>query len=225
MRKNDNELFKATELFKASIELMNQMQPETLAKLFLRATAAVCVSTPAVDAGNVAGTTTPWGAVSSAFTTTEVQQFAAKMKLKVERFYALLEAFGFVVQRAALAQLTPARLATLLMDDALGLRGPQAAALASVWEKEADSVITFIGTRTIGAPDILTGTDWQVHLQVGQKTKSHQMDPVAILQLSLAQHQQKSGDDEPLRIELAPDELSNLFRDLEQVQCQLDALG
>ena len=75
------------------------------------------------------------------------------------------QACTYIFQKAAYFKLKPTDLVRRLVQT-LKMEKEQSTMFGQVWSKEASELTEKLSKHTLGGPLVLTGTDWQVALQV-----------------------------------------------------------
>ena len=79
--------------------------------------------------------------------------------------HLLIKACTYIFQKAAYFKLKPTDLVRRLVET-LKMNKEQSTIFGQVWSKEASALTEKLSKHTLGGPLVLTGTDWQVALQV-----------------------------------------------------------
>ena len=124
-------------------------------------------------------------AAEKIFSDKDLEQLAKMMKLSSEQLEMTLEvrvlsnyssdsnspsnyhtqACTYIFQKAAYFKLKPTDLVRRLVQT-LKMEKEQSTMFGQVWSKEASELTEKLSKHTLGGPLVLTGTDWQVALQV-----------------------------------------------------------
>ena len=96
----------------------------------------------------------------------------------------VLDACAYIFEQAAYQAIGPEKLGANLLD--VGLEEEQAQAAVNVWRVEAGALLSKLRTMTLGGPKILTGSNWRMHLQMGQSGLTRLSDPCAVFEMASA---------------------------------------
>ena len=70
----------------------------------------------------------------------------------------------------------------------------QATAFAETWRKHRTDILSELGEQTLGGPLVLEDAHWQFHLRGSDMRKAVRQEPVALLQMQIADVDDKVCD-------------------------------
>jgi len=130
-------------------------------------------------------------------------------------------ALAFVYERAASQGASPEALTKAL--SAAGAGEALAGLAGEIWRELGPALLQRLKQIPFGAPEVLTGVNWQVNVPIsGSEASVPEPRPSALFDLELT-----GGSSEPrhVKMQLSAQELQGFFDKVELIQEQLDALS
>ncbi|GMI37170.1 hypothetical protein TeGR_g10320 [Tetraparma gracilis] len=157
------------------------------------------------------------------FTDEELDKLSAQFSLTVPELNDCLSALHYSFSQCAYSSVSPENLAATL--SAASLSTEHAEVMSASWGKEAAGVVKRIrDASALGAPKVLTSTDWSLSIAMSSSDLKNTKQASARFELNL-DRPNGGGDPECVTMELQHEELYDLFKKLEDVQESLDALS
>ena len=216
--------FRKTESFESGVEAVNAVDPQKLYPLLER-------------------TVTKLPLQEEVLTKEEMDQFVARFTLTTQEAERILRFCTFIFSKALETQSTEQALAISLKES--GVAEQHCLAFATAWKREKDQVIKRVKKKNFSGPCTLESVDWKVHLEVKKgsaeepstttaaeaKKPATTIIPKAVFQLEL-KDQSKAQDNmdmgnattKTVSLEFDRSQLEQLYKNVEEIQSQLDAL-
>lgn len=174
------------------------------------------------------------------FTEAEEEQLCEMFDLSDTELRSVLEALSYAFEQAAYHTIRPPVLTPLLVET--GMDEPHASCVAEVWEDGAAGLVRNLREYTTTGSNTLTGSQYRLHLQMGDSTLTRLQHPCALFELSLGSphgcgvktasecgggggEAAKRTGGEKVAVEFNHAELYDFFLKLERIQEQIDALS
>jgi len=160
------------------------------------------------------------------FNEAERDQLRSLFALSDRDLETVLQACAYIYQQAAYHTIHPRALASTLTD--AGMDEDHAKAMSQVWAEGATDFVNELKKHTMSGPSQLTGSQYRLHLMLGETELTRIQDPTALFEFSLGNpdaSNEEDRKDESVIVEFSHSELYALFQKLESVQGQLDRLS
>eukprot|EP00499_Haloplacidia_sp_CaronLabIsolate_P013263 CAMPEP_0196775248 /NCGR_PEP_ID=MMETSP1104-20130614/3912_1 /TAXON_ID=33652 /ORGANISM="Cafeteria sp., Strain Caron Lab Isolate" /LENGTH=205 /DNA_ID=CAMNT_0042145415 /DNA_START=35 /DNA_END=652 /DNA_ORIENTATION=+ len=197
-------IFASTSTFSAALGLINDVDPALMTKLLSR------IATGLATKGKV-------------FTEEEQLQLRELLHVSAQDLRTVLDAATYVFEQAGYHSLKPDVLRRHLAG--AGMAEAQAETFHAVWGTHGTAVLEALRARTLGGPQVLRDSKWQLQLQLGQRGITKLKEPSVLFELGLGDADPSASVKEKVTVEFSHRELSSFFDSIERIQEQLDTLG
>lgn len=160
------------------------------------------------------------------FNDKEREQLCNLFTLSESDLETVLQACAYVYEQAAYHTIHPNNLNQAMLD--AGMDDEHAQVIATVWSENATSFVAELKKHTMAGPQQLLGSEYQLHLTMGDSELTRLQEPKAIFDFRLGNPDASNAEDretQSVPIEFSHAQLRDFFMQLEKVQEQLDTLS
>mmetsp|Transcript_9765 Transcript_9765/g.14280 ORF Transcript_9765/g.14280 Transcript_9765/m.14280 type:complete len:211 (-) Transcript_9765:36-668(-) len=170
----------------------------------------------------VAASTFSADGMSAAFTESQKQQLATKLKINPELMQLCVDAsvyiFGKAIYNNASSKVFTANLVEI------GLKEEVAALFVDLWKASRSDVVTRLADQSLGGPYILKECQWQLGFKTAEANLGVQQETRAIFDFSTV-NVDDAEDKSDFTVEFTHPELYQFFRHLDNIQRAIDTAG
>jgi len=160
------------------------------------------------------------------FSDAEREQLCEMFSLNATDMETVLQACAYVFEQAAYHIIRPDVLSEQLHE--AGMDDEHCEAISTVWAESATEFVGKLKQQTMSGPLQLSGSQYRLHLMMGESQLSTLQEPTALFQFALGNPEASAAADrvgEELVVEFSHSELYGFFQKLENIQQQLDRLS
>ncbi|XP_076034278.1 COMM domain containing 10 protein valette isoform X2 [Oratosquilla oratoria] len=197
-------MFQVTEKLKEGIKILNQLSSSKLNGILARVFSAIGSGQPRV------------------FSEEEETKLSTSLDLSLENTQLLTHTIAYIIQQASYNIVRPnllaEHLAALEVDDSLS------AVIVEYWTSNAKVLVDSLRRRNVVEKQ-LDSIAWELHVTAATSTLARQTQPLALLQFNISEPSPaEDGSSSSLVMQLNKQQLYDLYKNIEEIQEQLDAL-